>query len=81
VPRSVTTRAGHVATLRFKTMPTSDDKLTIPEVCDELKIARSTFNDWRAKRCAPKCIRLPNGSVRVRRSELNRWLESREEAA
>jgi hypothetical protein len=34
--------------------------LTLAEVCDELGVARSTFNDWRAKGRAPKWqIRLP----------------------
>lgn len=53
--------------------------LTIPDVCAELGIARSTFYDWRAARKAPRCIKLPNGSIRVRRVDLESWLESREE--
>ncbi|GAA4593747.1 hypothetical protein GCM10023194_58810 [Planotetraspora phitsanulokensis] len=55
--------------------------LTVPQVCDELGISRSTFYEWRAKRRAPKCITLPNGSLRVRRTELDRWLDDREDAA
>jgi len=58
-----------------------DEKLTIAEVCAELKISRSTFYDWRAKRRAPRCITLPNGSLRVRRRDLDRWLSTREDAA
>jgi predicted DNA-binding transcriptional regulator AlpA len=53
--------------------------LTLPEVLEELDVSRSTFNDWRAKGRAPKCIKLPNGGIRVRRAELDRWLASREE--
>jgi predicted DNA-binding transcriptional regulator AlpA len=53
--------------------------LTIPDVCAELGIARSTFYDWRAARKAPRCIKLPNGSIRVRRADLDKWLESRED--
>jgi predicted DNA-binding transcriptional regulator AlpA len=53
---------------------TMTQHLTIPEVCDELGIARSTFYDWRASRRAPKCIKLPNGAIRVRRSDLDNWL-------
>ncbi|MGW6462176.1 helix-turn-helix transcriptional regulator [Streptomyces sp. NPDC055078] len=49
-------------------------KLTVDEVCDELQISRSTFYDWRQKRRGPRCIRLPNGSIRVRRSDLENWL-------
>lgn len=37
----------------------SNEKLTIAEVCRELKISRLTFYDWRAKRRAPRCISLP----------------------
>ena len=57
------------------------DKLTIAEVCADLGISRRTFYEWRAKGRAPRCITLPNGSLRVRRSEYQRWLASREEAA
>ena len=56
-------------------------QLTVNEICDELGIARSTFFDWRAKGKAPRCIKLPNGELRVRRSEFERWLASCEEAA
>ncbi len=55
--------------------------LTLAEVCAELRISRSTFYDWRAKGRAPRCIKLPNGGLRVRRVELERWLDSREDAA
>jgi excisionase family DNA binding protein len=54
-------------------------KLTILEVCAELNISRSTFYDWRAKGKAARCIKLPNGEMRIRRTELDRWLASREE--
>jgi excisionase family DNA binding protein len=57
------------------------DKLTIAEVCADLGISRRTFYEWRAKGRAPRCITLPNGSLRVRRSEYHRWLAAREEAA
>ena len=62
-------------------MPAHRTQLTIHEVCDELGVARSTFYDWRAKGRAPRCIKLPNGELRVRRSELGRWLASCEEVA
>ncbi|WP_371671482.1 helix-turn-helix domain-containing protein [Streptomyces sp. NBC_00289] len=58
-----------------------DEKLTLAEVCTELKISRSTFYDWRAKRRAPRCIKLPNGDLRIRRSDLDHWLDDREDAA
>ena len=49
--------------------------------CADLGISRRTFYEWRAKGLAPKCISLPNGTLRVRRSEYHRWLAAREEAA
>ena len=57
------------------------DTLTIAEICTDLGISRRTFYEWRAKRKAPRCISLPNGSLRVRRTEYQRWLEAREDAA
>jgi excisionase family DNA binding protein len=59
----------------------SRDKLTIAEICADLGISRRTFYEWRAKGTAPKCIPLPNGELRVRRAEYERWLEAREDAA
>jgi len=53
--------------------------LTITEVCDELGVAGSTFYDWRAKGRAPRCIKLPNGDLRIRRVEFDRWLSTCEE--
>ena len=56
-------------------------QLTIAQVCDELNVSRSTFYDWRAKGKAPRCLKLPNGEIRVRRNELDRWLANCEEVA
>ena len=60
--------------------PQDRDKLTIAEVCADLGISRRTFYEWRMKNTAPKCITLPNGTLRIRRSEYQRWLASREAA-
>lgn len=54
--------------------------LTIADLCAELCIARSTFYDWRAKGRAPRCIKLPNGDLRIRRTEYERWLAEHEDA-
>jgi len=59
----------------------SGDKLTVADVCADLGISRRTFYEWRAKGTGPRCIPLPNGELRVRRSEYERWLEAREAAA
>ncbi|MEV5787888.1 helix-turn-helix domain-containing protein [Streptomyces sp. NPDC052287] len=63
------------------TVRSRDEKLTLAEVCEELKVSRSTFYDWRAKKRAPRCIKLPNGDLRIRRSDLDHWLDDREDAA
>jgi predicted DNA-binding transcriptional regulator AlpA len=59
----------------------SRDKLTVAEVCDDLQIAQSTFYEWRTKGTGPRCIKLPNGQLRVRRTDLESWLDAREDAA
>ena len=53
--------------------------LTIADICSELGVARSTFYDWRAAKKAPRCIKLPNGDIRIRRTDLERWLKSLED--
>ncbi|GAB3380684.1 helix-turn-helix transcriptional regulator [Amycolatopsis echigonensis] len=54
--------------------------LTLAEVLEELGgVAVSTFYDWRAKGKAPRCVKLPNGDLRFRRADLDRWIESRTE--
>ncbi|MFD8964411.1 helix-turn-helix transcriptional regulator [Streptomyces sp. NPDC059568] len=58
-----------------------DEMLTIPEVIEEIGVPRATFYRWRQCRKGPKAIKLPNGSVRIRRSELDRWIAGMEEAA
>lgn len=55
--------------------------LTVDEFCQELGIARSTFDDWRAKGRAPRCLKLPNGKLRIRRSDYELWLDSCAEVA
>lgn len=54
--------------------------LSVSDLCDELGIARSTFYDWRAARKGPRCIKLPNGQIRIRRADLEAWLEARTDA-
>ena len=57
-----------------------NEKLTVRELCAELKISRSTFYDWRQKGRGPRCIRLPNGDLRIRRPDLDEWLGRQEVA-
>ncbi|MEU4686471.1 helix-turn-helix transcriptional regulator [Streptomyces xinghaiensis] len=56
--------------------------LTVREVLDELGgVSRRTFYRWRELRTAPRCIRLPNGELRVRRDALDAWLDELGEGA
>ncbi|MEV8353951.1 helix-turn-helix domain-containing protein [Streptomyces niveus] len=43
-------------------------------------MSRAAFYRMRARGQAPKCIRLPNGQLRFRRSDLEAWLNDHEEA-
>jgi len=56
-------------------------RLTIADVCADLGVSRSTFYEWRGKGRAPRCIKLPNGDIRINRAEYERWLTTLEEAA
>ncbi|MFF4623860.1 helix-turn-helix transcriptional regulator [Nonomuraea jabiensis] len=60
---------------------TAGKPMTVADFCAELGIARSTFYDWRAKGRAPRCLKLPNGDLRIRRTDYDRWLTSLEDAA
>ncbi|MGV9916119.1 helix-turn-helix transcriptional regulator [Streptomyces cellulosae] len=62
--------------------PTRDQKMTVEEVVADLRVAPSTtFYRWRQLGKGPRSIKLPNGDVRIRRSEYERWLAEREDAA
>jgi excisionase family DNA binding protein len=56
-------------------------RLTIAEVCTDLGVSRSTFYEWRAKGRAPRCLKLPNGDIRISRTDYERWLTTLEEVA
>ncbi len=43
------------------------DLLTLAEVLTELGVPKSTFFRWKATGKAPRTIKYPNGSLRVRR--------------
>ncbi|MFD9722817.1 helix-turn-helix transcriptional regulator [Streptomyces sp. NPDC059072] len=59
-----------------------DELMTVPEVLSELKgISRRTFYRWRELGLAPEALKLPNGELRVWRSDFLTWLRSREGAA
>jgi predicted DNA-binding transcriptional regulator AlpA len=59
----------------------ADRMLTLTEALAQLQVPKSTFFRWKATGVAPKTIKLPNGSLRIRQSELDKWLTSLEEGA
>ena len=60
---------------------TANGMLTVDQILEDLgDVSRRTFYEWRAKGTGPKCVKLPNGELRVRRTEYERWLAEREAA-
>jgi len=53
-----------------------DELLTVAQVLAALgDVSPRTFYRWRATGKAPRAIRLPNGELRIWRSELHAWLD------
>jgi len=55
--------------------------LTVAEFCNEAKVSRSTFYEWKAKGLGPRCRKLPNGQLRIDRRDVDTWYDSCEVAA
>ncbi|NJQ05493.1 helix-turn-helix domain-containing protein [Streptomyces lonarensis] len=55
--------------------------LKLSDVLTEIGISRAAFYRMRARGNAPKLIKLPNGQLRCRRTDLDDWLNGCEEAA
>ncbi|GAA0395760.1 excisionase [Acrocarpospora corrugata] len=63
-------------------MRRNDELLTVPQILDELGgVSRRTFYRWRELGHAPRGLKLPNGEIRVYRSELASWLDSLREVS
>jgi predicted DNA-binding transcriptional regulator AlpA len=61
-------------------MARPDELLTVEQVLDELGgVSRRTFYRWRELGRAPQGLKLPNGEIRIWRSELTAWLTSLKE--
>lgn len=56
-----------------------EELLSTAQVINELRVPRSTFYRWRATNRGPHSIRLPNGQIRIRRRDLNNWINRQEE--
>ncbi|MDT0380605.1 helix-turn-helix domain-containing protein [Streptomyces sp. DSM 42041] len=55
--------------------------LKLPEVLEEIDMSRAAFYRMRARGKAPRLVKLPNGHLRVRRSDLDAWWADCERAA
>lgn len=53
-----------------------DELLTLDQVAAELKVSREALYRWRRRGTGPPSIRLPGGTVRIRRSALHAWLRA-----
>ncbi|MFJ3724674.1 helix-turn-helix transcriptional regulator [Streptomyces sp. NPDC090045] len=49
--------------------------LTMVEALAELRMSRAAFYRLRARGNAPRCLKLPNGQIRIRRADLDAWFE------
>ncbi|GHD40932.1 excisionase [Streptomyces galbus] len=54
--------------------------MTVPQILDELG-GRRTFYRWRELGMGPTAFKLPNGELRVWRSDFTTWLRQLEAAA
>jgi len=53
-----------------------DELLTVPQVLAVLgDVPLRTFYRWRETGKAPRAVRLPNGELRIWRSDLDAWLD------
>jgi predicted DNA-binding transcriptional regulator AlpA len=55
--------------------------LKLSEVLEEIDMSRAAFYRMRARGKAPKLIKLPNGQIRCRRTDLDAWWANCEQQA
>lgn len=64
---------------RAATRSRREPHMKLSDVLDELGISRAAFYRLRARGQSPKCIKLPNGHLRFRRTDFEQWLDGLEE--
>lgn len=72
---------GPVAPSKRMTQHSSEQLMTVADICAELRVARATVYGWWATGRGPGRFRLPNGAVRVRREVFTAWLARLEREA
>jgi predicted DNA-binding transcriptional regulator AlpA len=55
---------------------TNDALLTVVALLEILGVTRNTFDKWRRSGRGPAAYRLPNGSLRFRKSDVEAWFEN-----
>jgi predicted DNA-binding transcriptional regulator AlpA len=55
---------------------TNDALLTVVDLLEILGVTRNTFDKWRRSGRGPVAYRLPNGSLRFRKSDVEAWFEN-----
>lgn len=55
---------------------TNDALLTVVDLLEMLGVTRNTFDKWRRSGKGPVAYRLPNGSLRFRKSDVEAWFEN-----
>ncbi|MFG3024719.1 helix-turn-helix transcriptional regulator [Streptomyces sp. NPDC048254] len=60
------------------TTPTKADRQTLKlgEALAEIGVSRAAFYRMRARGQAPRHLKLPNGQIRIRRTDLDAWFDS-----
>ncbi|MBW5485272.1 helix-turn-helix transcriptional regulator [Streptomyces bambusae] len=53
--------------------------LKLRDVLEEIDMSRAAFYRMRARGNGPRLVKLPNGHLRCRRADLDRWLASGEQ--
>jgi predicted DNA-binding transcriptional regulator AlpA len=66
-------------TARPRSGEAGSELLTLAQVLTELDVPKSTFFRWKATGKAPRTIKYPNGSLRIRRADLDAWIANHEE--
>jgi predicted DNA-binding transcriptional regulator AlpA len=71
-------RAGRDAHNTDRGAASVGDFMTIQDILEELRVSRSTWDQWLALDRTPTVIELPNRSLRVRRADYEQWLKALE---
>lgn len=59
-------------------MAVKDPKLKLADVLEEIDMSRSAYYRMTARGQGPKTMKLPNGQLRIRRSDLDAWWAAQE---